>query len=170
MHFTLDETDLHILDLLQHDARLTNKEIAAKLGKSVTSVFERVKRLESEGYIKGYVALLDRKKTGKHVTAFASITLKEHGHDLFLEFESKINAFPEVMECYKTNGPCDYLLKVLVADIEDYELFITNKLSRLEAVSRINSLFVISESKHETALSLNAEQFHKVPKPGKKEE
>ena len=170
MHFTLDETDLHILDLLQEDARLTNKEIAARLGKSVTSIFERIKRLECEGYIKGYVAILDRKRMGKHVTAFANITLKEHGHDVFLLFESKVNAFPEVMECYKINGPYDYLLKVMVADLEEYEMFITNKLSRLDAISRINSLFVIAEPKHETALSLNTGQIIKTTKPGKKDE
>ncbi|QHS61171.1 Lrp/AsnC family transcriptional regulator [Chitinophaga agri] len=170
MHFTLDETDLHILDLLQEDARLTNKEIAARLGKSVTSIFERVKRLETEGYIKGYVAILDKKRMGKQVTAFANITLKEHGHDVFILFESKVNSFPEVMECYKINGPYDYLLKVMVADLEEYELFISNKLSRLDAVSRINSLFVIAAPKHETALSLTTGQLIKTSKHGKREE
>ncbi|MVT06636.1 Lrp/AsnC family transcriptional regulator [Chitinophaga tropicalis] len=169
MNFTLDETDLHILDLLQEDARLTNKEIASRLGKSMTAIFERIKRLEAEGYIKGYIAIVDRHKMDKHVIVFVNVTLKEQSHEACKLFEEKVNAFPEVMECYMVNGQSDFLLKVMIADIDEYELFLSNKLSKLECVSKLCSLFVISETKHENALSLSPGHFVRTFKHGKKD-
>lgn len=154
MNFLPDKTDLHILDLLQEDARLTNKEIAAELGKSVTSVFERIRKLEAEGYIKRYVAILDKSKLGKHLVAYTTVTLREHRHDILVDFEVKIRTFPEVLECYKMNGSCDYLLKVVVADIGEYESFSSNKLLKMDFINKIQSLFTIAEIKHETSLSI----------------
>jgi Lrp/AsnC family transcriptional regulator len=156
MSFIPDQIDMCIMDILQEDARTTNKEIASRLGKSVTSVFERVKRLEAEGYILRYIAVLNKNKLGKNLVAYTSVTLKEHGHDRLVAFEQKINTFPEVMECYKMNGQFDYLLKVLVADMEAYELFNINKLSKLENISKIRSLFVLAETKQEVELPLKA--------------
>lgn len=154
MGFTPDSTDISILDLLQEDARLTNKEIAARLNKSVTAVYERIKRLETEGYIERYIAVLNRNKLGKHLVAYTSVTLKEQTHDWLVSFEQKINTFPEVMECYKMNGQFDYLIKVVVADMEAYEAFNLNKLSKLDNIYKIRSLFVLSEAKKELALNL----------------
>lgn len=154
MSFIPDQIDMCIMDILQEDARTTNKEIASRLGKSVTSIFERVKRLEAEGYILRYIAVLNRNKLGKNLVAYTSVTLKEHGHDRLLAFEHKINSFPEVMECYKMNGQFDYLLKVLVADMEAYEQFNLSKLSKLDNIYKIRSLFVLAESKFEVDLNL----------------
>ncbi|MDQ0109548.1 Lrp/AsnC family transcriptional regulator [Chitinophaga terrae (ex Kim and Jung 2007)] len=154
MSFTPDQIDMCIMDILQEDARTTNKEIAARLGKSVTSIFERVKRLEAEGYILRYIAVLNKNKLGKNLVAWTSVTLKEHGHDRLLAFEQQIDTFPEVMECYKMNGQFDYLIKVLVADMEAYELFNLTKLSKLENISKIRSLFALAETKQEVELNL----------------
>lgn len=159
MNFLPDKTDLYILDLLQEDARLTNKEIAARLGKSVTSVFERVRKLETEGYIKRYVAILDKDKLGKHLIAYTTVTLKEHRHAILADFEAKVRTFPEVLECYKMNGSFDYLLKVVVADIGEYELFSSNKLLKMDYINKIQSLFTITEIKHETSLCVKAGQI-----------
>lgn len=161
MSFTPDMTDLCILDILQTDARTTNKEIASRLGKSVTSVFDRVKRLEAEGYITGYVAVLNPHKLGSALIAYTSVTLEAHGHDKLLSFEQKINSFPEVLESYKMSGQFDYLLKIVIADMEAYELFYSNKLSKLENISKIRSLFVLSETKKETGLNLKTAQLPK---------
>jgi Lrp/AsnC family transcriptional regulator, leucine-responsive regulatory protein len=154
MGFTLDSTDIGILDLLQEDARLTNKEIANKLNKSVTTIFERIKRLEQEGYIERYIAVLNPHKLGKHLVAYTSITLVKQTHDLLLDFEEKIRTFPEVMECYKMNGQFDYLIKVVISDMEAYEAFNLNKLSKLDNIYKIRSLFVLSEAKKELAYNL----------------
>lgn len=154
MSFIPDQIDMCIMDILQEDARTTNKEIASRLGKSVTSIFERVKRLEAEGYILRYIAVLNKNKLGKNLVAYTSVTLKEHGHDRLPAFEQKINTFPEVMECYKMNGQFDYLLKVLVADMEAYEQFNLTKLSQLDNIYKIRSLFVLAESKCEVELNL----------------
>ncbi|NML38672.1 Lrp/AsnC family transcriptional regulator [Chitinophaga sp. G-6-1-13] len=161
MSFTPDMTDLCILDILQTDARTTNKEIASRLGKSVTSIFDRVKRLEAEGYITGYVAVLNPGKLGSTLIAYTSVTLEGHGHDKLSSFEQKINSFPEVLESYKMSGQFDYLLKIVIADMEAYELFYSNKLSKLENISKIRSLFVLSETKKETGLSLKTAQHQK---------
>ncbi|PSL44301.1 Lrp/AsnC family transcriptional regulator [Chitinophaga niastensis] len=156
MSYIPDQIDMCIMDILQEDARTTNKEIASRLGKSVTLVFERVKRLEAEQYIMRYIAVLNKNKLGKNLVAYTSVTLKEHGHDRLLAFEQKINTFPEVMECYKMNGQFDYLLKVLVADMEEYEVFNVRKLSTLDNIYKIRSLFVLAETKQEVELNLKA--------------
>lgn len=95
----LDKDDLLILQLLQCDARLNNKEIADKVGKSVTRIYERRKRLEELGYIKQYVAILDKEKVGKPLTAYTHVQLKEHAAQIMKKFESEVIKFPEVMEC-----------------------------------------------------------------------
>src|ERR1700743_3286853 len=99
MH-TLDATDIRILQLLQHDARTTTKEIADKLGKSVTPVYERIRKLEEEGYITRYVALLNKELIGKHLAAYTTVQLKEHSQLALRGFDKEVVRFPEVMECY----------------------------------------------------------------------
>ncbi|NSL91009.1 Lrp/AsnC family transcriptional regulator [Chitinophaga solisilvae] len=154
MSFVPDMTDMCILDILQQDARTTNKEIASKLGKSVTSIFDRVKRLETEGYIQGYVAVLNRYKLGNALVAYTSVTLEAHGHDRLSAFEYKMNFFPEVQECYKMSGQFDYLLKIVVADMEAYDQFYSARLSKLDNIAKIRSLFVLAETKQEKQLNL----------------
>lgn len=150
----LDKTDIHILQLLQHDARLTNKEIADKLGKSVTPVYERVKWLEKEGYILRYVAVLDTEKIDKNLAAFTNVQLKEHSHEMLKDFEKDIVKLPEVMECHHMTGIYDYLLKIVVRDMNEYHDFIVNKLAKLPNIGTVQSGFVMTEVKHETAYSL----------------
>jgi DNA-binding Lrp family transcriptional regulator len=150
----LDTTDRKILKLLQYDTRLTNKELADKLGKSVTPIYERIKRLEREGYIRQYVALLDRQKVGIMLLAYTNVQLKEHSFNMLKAFEKAIVKLDEVMECNHMTGSYDYLLKIGVRDMQEYQEFIINKLSRLANISTVQSSFVMTELKNETAFHL----------------
>lgn len=147
----LDKTDVQILALLQQNARLTNKEIAAAIHKSVTPVYERIKRLERDGFIKGYKALLDRNKIGRTLLAITNVQLKEHAQDMLHSFETEIIRFPEVMECYNMTGVYDYLLKIVVKDMNGYQDFIMNHLARLPNIHQVQSSFIMTEIKHDTA-------------------
>lgn len=151
----LDSTDISILQLLQHDARLTNKEIADKLGKTVTPVYERIKWLEQEGYIQRYVAVLDKNKIDKNLVAFTNVQLKEHSHAMLKVFEKDIVKFEEVMECYHMTGLYDYLLKIVVKDMNEYQGFIVNKLAKLPNIGTVQSSFIMTEVKYGTAYTLS---------------
>ncbi len=157
----LDQADIRILQLLQADARMTNKEIADKLGKTITPVYERVKWLEKEGFIRRYVAVLDKNKIDKHLVAFTNVQLKEHSHTMLKNFEKDIVRFPEVMECYHMTGLYDYLLKIVVKDMNEYQGFIVNKLSKLPNIGTVQSSFMMTEIKHETAYSITATEQKK---------
>lgn len=150
----LDQADIRILDLLQNDARLTNKEIADKIGKSVTPVYERIKWMEREGFIQRYVAVLDKNKIGKSLVAFTNVQLKEHSHPMLKAFEKDIVRFDEVLECYHMTGLYDYLLKIVVKDMTEYQEFIVNKLSKLPNIGTVQSSFMMTEIKHETAYKI----------------
>lgn len=149
---TLDQIDRSILKLLQEDAFLTTKEIAVQVNMSTTPVFERVKRLERDGYILRYTALLDRRKVGLPMLVFCDVSLKEHNRDYLLRFEQEVAGLPEVLECHHTSGSFDYLLKVVVSDMEDYQRFVKEKLAALENIGRVQSHFVMTEVKHSTIL------------------
>ena len=153
MH-VLDSIDLRILQLLQHDARLTNKEVADKLGKSVTPVYERIKRLEDEGYITRYVALVNKDLIGKHLTAFTTVQLKEHSATALRGFEKEVVKFPEVMECYHMTGRFDFLIKMAIKDMKEYNELLMGKLATLPNVGGLETFFVLSEGKKETAYAL----------------
>ena len=153
MH-VLDSIDLRILQLLQHDARLTNKEVADKLGKSVTPVYERIKRLEDEGYITRYVALVNKDLIGKHLTAFTTVQLKEHSATALRGFEKEVVKFPEVMECYHMTGRFDFLIKMAIKDMKEYNELLMGKLATLPNVGGLETFFVLSEGKNETAYAL----------------
>jgi DNA-binding Lrp family transcriptional regulator len=152
----LDATDFRILQMLQADANITTKEIAARLHITTTPVFERVKRLEREGYIASYVALLDRKKVGLTLVAYTNVSLKEHNSDILTRFEEAVRSLPEVMECYHIAGLFDYLLKVVVRDMDDYQHFVAKKLAALENIGKVQSSFVMTEIKHTTSLHLES--------------
>jgi DNA-binding Lrp family transcriptional regulator len=151
----LDQTDISILHLLQHDARLTNKEIADKLGKSVTPIYERIKWLEQEGYIQRYVAVLDKNKIGKNLVAFTNVQLKEHSHIMLKAFEKDIVKLPEVIECHHMTGIYDYLLKIVVKDMNEYQDFIVNKLAKLPNIGTVQSGFEMTEVKYQTAYAIS---------------
>lgn len=150
----LDHDDLRILQLLQCDARLNYKEIAHKIGKSATRVFERIKKLEQRGYIKNYVAILDRRLIGKSLMAYTHVQLKEHAAAVMKKFENEVIKFPEVMECYHMTGQYDYLLKIALKDMDEYYDFMLNKLASLSNVGTVQSFFVLKEAKKETAYTL----------------
>lgn len=151
----LDQTDVRILQLLQNDARLTNKEIADKLGKTVTPIYERIKWMEQEGYIQRYVAVLDKNKIEKTLVAYTNVQLKEHSHPMLKAFERDIVKFDEVMECNHMTGIYDYLLKIVVKDMNEYQGFIVNKLAKLPNIGTVQSGFVMTEVKHETAYKIS---------------
>lgn len=149
---SLDATDRRILQLLQQNCSLTHKEIAAETGLSTTPVYERIKRLEREGYISRYVALLNPVKVGRSLTIFCSVSLKEHAKSLLEKFVAEVLRFEEVTECYHIAGNYDYLLKVAVKDMDAYQNFIVNKLAALNNVAHAQSSFVMTTEKHSTAL------------------
>lgn len=148
----LDAVDRAILHQLQEDASRTTKEIAAQLDLTTTPVFERIKRLEREGYIKGYTALLDRRKIGMQLLVFCDVSLKEHNRDYLLNFEKAVVELPEVLECHHVTGEYDYMLKIAVRDMDAYQRFIKEKLAILENIGRVQSHFVMTEVKNSTVL------------------
>lgn len=152
----LDKTDIRLLELLQADARLTTKELADKLGKSVTPVYERKRRLENEGFITRYTAIVDKNKIGKSLVAFTNVQLRQHAQQILLNFEKTIVKFEEVMECYHMTGVYDYMLKVAVTDMAAYQDFIVNKLAKLTDIGTVQSSFVMTEVKHETAYKIKS--------------
>jgi len=152
----LDAYELRILELLQEDASLSTAAIAEKIGLSQSPCWRRIDRLEREGYIKRKVALVDRKKVGLNAHVFAQVKLNAHGRTHLDEFTAAIQAIPEVLDCYILMGPVDFLIRVVAPDIEAYERFFFNKLSRLPGVQEVNSTVALSEIKSTTALPLGA--------------
>lgn len=148
----IDAIDRYILQILQEDAFLTTKEIAVRVNMSTTPVFERVKRLERDGFIARYTALLDRRKVGLSVLVFCEVSLKEHNRDYLLRFEREVAELPEVIECHHITGAFDYLLKVVVRDMDGYQQFVKDKLAALENIGQVQSHFVMTEVKHSTVL------------------
>ncbi|MEW7292918.1 Lrp/AsnC family transcriptional regulator [Aquimarina sp. 2304DJ70-9] len=143
----MDKIDRSILLLLQKDGKITIKEIAERLNLTTTPIFERVKKLEREGYIKSYKAILDRKKVGLQLVVFCNVTLNLHQTDYLKKFEKDIQQFPEVVECYHVAGMFDYLIKIYAEDMERYQDFLSNKLASLENISKVQSSFVMTEVK-----------------------
>ncbi len=134
-----DETDLKILDLLQGNARMTVKEISGQLNLSTTPTFERIKKLEKAGVIDHYSAVINYDKLGHKLHAFAHISFKDHSKKLIAEFEDRILDLPEVQECHYVTGSCDFIIKILVKDIEKYQEFVTQKLFDIPNIARIES-------------------------------
>lgn len=150
----LDAIDRKILDLLQRDARTTNKELSAELGLSVTPVHARVKRLEKTGYIRRYVALVDPRKVGRTMTVYCLVSLKEHSQASVGAFNEAVQGFSEVMACDHVTGRYDFLLKVMVADMEGYQAFVLHKLGVLDNIAHVQSLFSLSTVKQTTAFPM----------------
>ncbi len=145
---TLDETDKAILKILQRDAKKTTKEIAALLNLTVSPVYERIRKLENQGFISKYVAILDQRKIGRPVTAMCQVSMRYHS-DAFIEnFVNEIQHLEEVQECYHMAGQVDFLLKINVKSLEEYHDFVRYKLSKIENIGVLNSTFVLKEVKH----------------------
>ncbi len=149
---SLDAFDRKILRVLQDDASLSTAAVAEAVGMSASPCWRRIDRLEREGFIRRRVALVDRRKVGLNTHIFALVKLNAHGRANLDEFAASIQDMPEVLECFVLMGPVDFMLRVVAADIEAYERFFFEKLSRLPGVQEINSTVALSEIKSTTAL------------------
>ena len=150
----LDQIDLKILRTLQKNAKLTTKELAEAVNLTPTPVFERQKRLEKQGYIKKYVAVLDPDKLNQSLMVICMVKLQQINNSIAQRFTAEINKLPEVIECYNTSGNYDYMLKVRSSDMKHYQEFILNKLGVIENVGSIESTFVMSEVKQNNGINL----------------
>ena len=154
----LDTTDWKILRLLQSDARISNVDLARQVGLSPSPCLNRVRALEESGYISRYVSLLDALRVGLKVSVFIQVTLEKQIEPALETFERAIRDRPEVMECYLMTGDADYLLRVVVPDLQAVEHFILYFLSRVPGVGNIRSSFALKQVKYQTALPLPGEQ------------
>lgn len=145
---TLDKIDLQILRVLQENARLTTKELAARVSLSSTPVFERLKRLEANGYIKKYMAIVDAEKLHQGFIVFCKVKMTCLNRDIAQDFSRIVQGIPEVTECYNISGSYDYLLKIHAKDMKHYQAFILNVLGTIEHLSSLESVFVMDELKH----------------------
>ncbi|WP_428331058.1 Lrp/AsnC family transcriptional regulator [Mucilaginibacter sp.] len=143
----LDATDIRILKFLQDNARLTNKELGEKLHKSASTIGERIKRLEDEGYIKKYAAILDPQKINCGLMAFTHVKIRDHSKESLSHFENEIIKFPQVLDCYHMSGQYDFILRVAVADLNAYHEFLMNHLFETIPMGSVQSTFVMKEAK-----------------------
>lgn len=150
----LDKVDLQILRTLQENARLTTKKLAAQVSLSSTPVFERLKRLEREGYIKKYIAVLDADKLNQGFWVFCNVKLRRMNKDIAMEFTRIIQNIPEVTECYNISGSYDYLLKIHAPNMKYYQEFIINVLGTIDSLGSLESMFVMDEVKHDYGLHI----------------
>ncbi|MBP3471835.1 MAG: Lrp/AsnC family transcriptional regulator [Paraprevotella sp.] len=144
----LDKTDLQILRILQENARLTTKELAARVNLSSTPVYERLKRLETQGYIKKYIAVLDAEKLDQGFVVFCKVKLRRLNKLIANDFIQVIRNIPEVTECYNISGNYDYLLKIHAPDMKYYQQFLLEVLGTIDSLGSLESTFVMDEVKH----------------------
>ncbi|MDE6062580.1 MAG: Lrp/AsnC family transcriptional regulator [Duncaniella sp.] len=152
---TLDAADIRILKALQDNSRLTVKELAATIHLSPTPTFERVKRLEREGYITKYRAVLDAEKLDCGFLAFCYLKMKQHTQENALRIMDAVQNIPEIAECYNISGDYDFLLKIYTSDMKSYQKFLLRILGDLDCIGSLNSSFVLDEVKN----------IHEIPLP-----
>lgn len=155
----LDDLDRKLLKLLQQNSRRTVKELAAGINLTATPTFERQRRLEREGYITNYAAVVDYQKVGNSVIVLCNIRLKQHTHDLIQQFMDTVQDIDEITECYNTTGDFDFQIKVYARDMQAYQDFMLNTLGNIDCIGSINSVIVIGEIKNS----------HVIPAPGERE-
>ncbi len=149
---SLDSTDHRLLAVLQRRGRISNAELAEEVNLSASACHRRVHRLEGEGYIRGYVALLDARKMGVPAMAFVEITLSTQADDVLEAFEKAVSRIPDVLECHLTAGTADYILKIVAEDTEDFARIHRQYLTRLPGVSKMQSSFALRTVVNTTAL------------------
>lgn len=152
--YSIDATDLQILRELQRNARLTTKELAARVNLSTTPVFERVKRLERDGIIDRYVAVLNAEKLNQGFVVFCQVKMNRLGRDIAADVNRTVKDIPEVTECYNISGQYDYLLKIHAPNMKYYQEFVLNVLGTIPHLGSLESTFVMDEIKHEYGISL----------------
>ncbi len=153
----MDETDVKILNVLQRNSALSPKDVADQVGMDERSCADRIKALEDDGIIVGRVALVDPRKTGVGMTAFVAITTPEHSEEWLQQFHSAVMSFPEVVEFYRMSGQVDYLMRVVVPDIDAYDVFY-KKLIAAAKLKDVSSTFAIERIKYTTEIPLTAEE------------
>jgi len=147
----LDQNDFKLLNLLQQDSKLTHKQLSLELDLSSTAVFERIKKMERGGIIKGYRAIVDRKLLGRELMVYTHVKLERHSKKNIIDFESRITGFNEVHECYHVSGDSDYILKMTFVDMAEYRDFIVSKLTSIPSIGSTYSIFIIKELKNATS-------------------
>jgi DNA-binding Lrp family transcriptional regulator len=152
MSKTLDRVDRRILDALQADARISNQELAKRVGLSPAPCWRRLRRLEEEGFISGYATLLNGSAIGLPILAYALVTLENHHPETVRQFDRLIQDRPEVLECHSMSGANDYLLRIVAASMEAYEHFLSTQLLQQSAVRSVNTSFVLRTKKSTTRL------------------
>jgi Lrp/AsnC family transcriptional regulator, leucine-responsive regulatory protein len=145
----MDVIDRKIIKLLQEDLKQNTKEIAKKIGLTVSPTYERIKKLEESGVIKKYIAIIDRDKIGQKIMVYCQISLMKHSRELIDNFINAINSYPEVLVCQHVSGNYDFLLKLGVEDMNAYQKFVIERLSIIEGISNVQSSFVMSEIKNQ---------------------
>jgi Lrp/AsnC family transcriptional regulator, leucine-responsive regulatory protein len=151
----LDRLDIKILGELQRNSKITNAELAGRVNLSPSPCLARVKRLETAGLIRNYVALLDPVALGLDLNVFITISLKSQNREKLMEFEERICQQEEVMECYLMTGDADYLIRVVMPDVPSLERFIVDRLSPMPEIEKIRSSFALKQVRYKTALPLN---------------
>lgn len=154
--FRLDEINRRILSAVQQDGRLTLAELAQKVGLSPSPCHRRVRLLEDRGVIERYVAVINQRSVGLPVSVFISIKLESQREDSLARFAKAIAPWPEILECYLMTGQRDYLLRVVVADLAAYEVFLKTKLTRLNGINSIESSFALEQVKYTHVLPLRS--------------
>jgi Lrp/AsnC family leucine-responsive transcriptional regulator len=150
----LDNIDREILKILQKDAKTVAKSIAQELGLTKTPVYERIKRLEQDGFIKNYVAILDKDKIEESITVFSFVSLETQKGSMMDEFFEDVKSYPEVVECFVVGGEFDFLLKVVVKNLDAYYDFAKFKIASLPSIGSVKSAFVLNEVKNDTNFPL----------------
>jgi Lrp/AsnC family transcriptional regulator, leucine-responsive regulatory protein len=151
---SLDKIDIKILKALQQNAKLTTKELADIANLSTSPTFDRLKRLEREGYIDKYVAVLNPKKVGNGIVVLCNIRLKQHNRDYGQQFIEAVNRIEEVTDCYNTSGDFDFMMKIYVRDMEHYQDFVLNTLGTIDCIGCLNSIFVIGQVKSTSCIPI----------------
>jgi len=159
----LDATDSRILEILQEEGRITNADLATRIGLSAGATLARVNKLESAGFICGYRAILDRAGLGLGVTAFVAVILKSHGRQESMDFLEAVQQLPQVLECHHIAGDEDYLLKVVAASPADFETFVLDQLTSIPAVHRVKTTFVLSTPKASTSIPIRTGAKESAP-------
>jgi Lrp/AsnC family leucine-responsive transcriptional regulator len=151
----LDAIDRKILRALQEDGKISMGELAEKVGLSPSPCARRVRLMEKAGIIKGYAAIIDQKRVGLPISAFASIKLERQREEDLDRFEETVSRWPEVLDCYLMTGQRDYLMRVVAADLEAYERFIKDKLTRLDNIASIETSFALGQVKRSETLPIS---------------
>ncbi len=162
-HIALDAIDLRILDALQEDGRLTNSDLADRVGLSASPCLRRVRRLEQEGFIRAYRAVLDRETVGLGLTVFVEIKVEKHSRDNAKGLQEALCALPEVISCHMVSGTADFIAEIVVANLKAYERLLTEKLLTLPMIADIRSNFALTRVKSDGALSLTHLKREETP-------